>query len=56
MWIFMALVAAAGVAYLVYLWVSFKPSVERYCPACKKMRPWHPTKGCSVCRTLDSVF
>lgn len=51
-----AIVGAAGIGYLIYLWISFKPDVDKYCGQCQAMRPWHPKKGCSVCRTLDSVF
>lgn len=51
-----AIVGTAGIGYLVYLWVNFEPEVERFCPLCREVRPWHLTKGCSVCRTLDSVF
>jgi len=48
------IVGAIAIGWLVY---RFTGSTEqRYCVACKETRPWHPTKGCSVCRTLDSVF
>ena len=33
-----------------------RESHERYCPACKKQTPWHPKRGCTVCRTLDQCF
>jgi hypothetical protein len=46
---------AGVVAKMIYA-SSGPTDEERYCPMCKTMRPWHQTKGCSVCRTLDSVF
>lgn len=64
-WIGYAAVAAVlsgVVARMIY--VSRGPAPDeasiasglRYCPACKRDTLRHPTKGCTVCRSLDSIF
>jgi hypothetical protein len=43
------------VAAIVYACVG-NPNEDHYCAVCDKVTPWHPKNGCTVCRTLDSVF
>jgi hypothetical protein len=54
MWL-AAIVTAAGIAWAVYRLTGI-PHQQKYCVVCKQVRLWHPKKGCTSCRTLDSSF
>ena len=43
------------VAAVVYVWCR-KPDADKYCSRCQDVTPWHRKRGCTVCRSSDSVL
>lgn len=49
---FVALLASAGMAWMVYFCVEARPE-RRHCIYCNRMTNWRPDIGCELCNGSD---